>query len=147
MARRTFVITFTLNFAWEMGQMSLYRGMKPLSPHSVMFCSLASVGNAGYTVFLLWIGRRILRNSRRALLLTAFRIVYIAGSGVITSVIVERVGLRAGGYGLTTARCQKVLGFVSASFRSCSLHFCHCSRSMSSGASPFCRVRRTVFRV
>ncbi|HJT71225.1 MAG TPA: hypothetical protein VJ731_13590 [Terriglobales bacterium] len=96
MAGRTFVITFTLNVAWEMGQMSLYRGMKPLSPHSVMFCSLASVADAGYTLFLLWIGRRILRNSRRALLLTAFRIVYIAGSGVITSVIVERVGLRAG---------------------------------------------------
>jgi len=86
------VISFILNFVWEMVQMPLYENFS-FSGTTTIFCLLASLGDAVMILIIYFIGSALFKSYSWFFRLNLKTIIYIAIAGLVLSVSGELIAL------------------------------------------------------
>ncbi len=94
-ALSSFLIAATLSFGWEMAQMFAYTHRTQVSI-TLLFCSLAAMGDGVYTALLYWVGKAASADERWIFKLTVNRALVIMLWGFVTAVVIERLGIYMG---------------------------------------------------
>jgi hypothetical protein len=103
------IIAFLLNFAWEMLQMPLYKGMG-LNITSVAFCGMASVVDSVMALLLYYLFALLYREMFWILKYSLQRIVVLVLYGALGAIIVEIIHIYKGNW--TYSRLMPVIPFV-----------------------------------
>ena len=88
------IFAFLLNFVWEFWQAPFYQDM-PSAPHwpATKVCSLATVGDAALMLASFWGVAAVARSRTWVLAPSAMQVVGFTMTGVVVTVIVERVAM------------------------------------------------------
>jgi hypothetical protein len=97
-----FVAAFVLNWPWEMLQMPAYVGLAGRSwGETAPVCTLASVGDAGLTLFVYAAGALVTRRARWALGGGWKVYLFAALAGALCAVVIERAAISAARWSYT----------------------------------------------
>ena len=90
-----FLVSFALNYVWEMLQMPFYEGMSFSDPSSYFRCLVAGIGDAAIVVGIFILGRILFRSSKWPQRIDAIKALCLALVGAGIAIVVEIAALNS----------------------------------------------------